>query len=399
MIGHASAAVSVHRTGLLLLGAVALFAGRNFTMASSESTRTEKFWVYVGTYTGGESKGIYRYQLNLTSGSLAPKGLAAELIHPSFLAIHPNRRFLYSVNEVGNFRGLKSGAVSAFALDATTGELTFLNEQLTRGAGPCHLVVDHAGKNVLVANYGGGSTTVLPIQPDGRLKETSAFIQHHGSSVNPQRQEGPHAHSVNVDPANRFAFVADLGLDKLLVYRFDAEAGTLAPHDPPAASVAPGAGPRHFAFHPGGRFAYVINELASTVTAFRYDAAKGVLETLQTISTLPEGFSGSTTTAELQVHPSGKFLYGSNRGHDSIAIFAIDPESGRLTAIGHQSTLGKTPRNFGIDPTGTYLIAANQDSDTLVVFRIDTKTGRLEPVGKPVPAPRPVCVKFVPVAE
>jgi 6-phosphogluconolactonase len=381
----------------LLVGAAACVGRRETIMAAAESSRAGKMWVYVGTYTGGKSKGIYRYDLDLGSGKLTSAGLAAELLNPSFLAVHPNRRFLYAVNEVESFKGQQSGAVSAFALDPKSGKLTFLNEQSTRGEGPCHLVVDREGKNVLVANYSGGSTAVLPLAADGRLKEASAFIQHTGSSVNRERQEGPHAHSANVDPSNRFAFVADLGLDKVMIYRFDAAHGTLSPGEPSAASVTPGAGPRHFAFHPNGRFAYVINEMGSTVTAFRYDARKGELTSIQTISTLPAGFTGSTTTAEVQVHPSGRFLYGSNRGHDSIAIFTIDPETGKLTAVGHQPTQGKTPRNFGIDPTGTYLIAANQDSDTLVVFRIDRDSGRLHQVGEPVEAPKPVCVNFVPV--
>jgi 6-phosphogluconolactonase len=257
--------------------------------------------------------------------------------------------------------------------------------------------VDSQGKNVLVANYGGGTSAVLPIQPDGRLAAPSSIIQHSGSSVNPERQEGPHAHSINLDAGNRFAFTADLGLDKVLIYRFDGAKGTLAPNAPPSVSTAPGAGPRHFAFHPSGRYAYVINELDSTVTAFRYDGQSGTLTTLQAISTLPAGFSGDTTTAEVQVHPSGRFLYGSNRGHDSIAMFAIDPDTGRLTALGHQPTGGKTPRNFGIDPTGAYLLAANQDSDNLVLFRIE-ETGRLTSTGQAIQVPKPVCVKMIPAS-
>jgi 6-phosphogluconolactonase len=257
------------------------------------------------------------------------------------------------------------------------------------------VTVDRLGKNALVANYGGGSIACLPIGEDGRLGDATAFVQHKGSSVNPQRQQGPHAHSINLDAANRFAFVADLGLDKVLVYRFDQSAGTLEPNDPPAASIAPGSGPRHFAFHPGGRFAYVINEMKSTVTAFAYDADRGTLQTFQTVSTLPEDSDGRSSTAEVQVHPSGKFLYGSNRGHDSIAAFAIDAATGRLTPIGHESTQGKNPRNFGIDPTGAYLLAANQDNDNIVAFRIDAATGKLRPAGQSIHVPMPVCVKFM----
>jgi 6-phosphogluconolactonase len=351
-------------------------------------------FVYIGTYTGPKSKGIYVYRLDLGSGAMTPLGLAAEVESPSFLAIHPNHRFLYAVSETEAFAGKKSGAVSAFGIQQD-GKLTLLNQQPSGGEGPCHLAVDKTGKDVLVANYSGGSVSVVPIQESGKLGEPTAFVQHKGSGIDKERQEGPHAHSINVDAANRFAFAADLGLDKVLIYRFNPVKGTLSANDPPSASVKPGAGPRHFAFHPGGHSAYVINEMHSTVTAFSYDAGRGALQELQTISTLPENFKGENSTAEVQVHPSGKFLYGSNRGHDSIAIFAIDPAKGTLHLVGHQSTQGKTPRNFGIDPTGRYLLAANQDSGTVVVFRIDQESGRLSPNGQVVDVPSPVCVKFL----
>jgi 6-phosphogluconolactonase len=238
---------------------------------------------------------------------------------------------------------------------------------------------------------------VLPIGTDGALKPASAFIQHTGASVNAERQKGPHAHSINLDPANRFAYAADLGLDKVLIYRFNAEKGSLVANDPPFASVEPGAGPRHFAFHPDGRFAYVINEMHVTVTAFSRDRDRGALTELQTISTLPPGRSVETgySTADVQVHPSGRFLYGSNRGHDSIVVFAIDEKTGRLTYVENRPTQGSTPRGFGIDPSGTYLLAANQRSDTVVVFRIDRQTGRLTPTGHTIAVGAPVCVKFV----
>jgi len=335
----------------------------------------------------------------MKSGELSTPVLAGETANPSFLAIHPSGEYLYAVGELGQFGGKRSGAVSAFRVDRQTGTLDLLNQQPSGGAGACHLVVDGTGKNVLVANYGGGSIAVLPIRDDGRLKEATAFVQHEGSSVNPRRQRGPHAHSINVDPANRFVFVADLGLDKVLVYRLDATKGTLAPNDPAWASVKPGAGPRHFAFHPSGRSAYVINELQSTVTAFAYDAQQGILSEQQTISTLPSGFTENNSTAEVQVHPSGKFLYGSNRGHDSIAVFSIDAATGRLTPVEHESTQGKTPRNFGIDPTGTFLLAANQNSHTIVVFRIDQVTGALTPTGRKVEVPSPVCVKMIQLGD
>ncbi len=353
--------------------------------------------VYIGTLMRGENLGIYRSVLDATDGSLSEPELAAETTNPSFLAIHPSRRFLYAVGEAGLFEGKPVGGVVAFAIDADTGMLTKLNAQSSEGRGPCHLVVDDAGRNVLVANYGGGSVAVLPIGPDGRLQPASAFVQHEGSSVNSRRQTAPHAHSINLDPANRFAFVADLGLDQVRVYQFSSDAGTLRPHDPPFAKVAPGAGPRHFAFHPSGRFAYVINELDCTITAFAYDAGKGRLHTLLSVTTLPADFDGDNTTAEIVAHPSGKFVYGSNRGHDSIAGFRIDQETGRLTPIGHTLTGGQTPRNFAIDPVGRFLLAQNQASDSVVVFRIDPGTGALEPTGSRITVPSPVCIRMMPI--
>jgi 6-phosphogluconolactonase len=298
---------------------------------------------------------------------------------------------------MGSFAGRKTGSVSGYAVIPETGKLKPLNSQPSGGPGPCHVTVDKEGKNLLVANYSGGSVAVLPIADDGSLKEPSCVIQHKGTGPNKSRQEGPHAHSINLDPAGRFAFAADLGLDKLLIYRFDAAKGTLTPSDPPFASVAPGAGPRHLAFHPNGRFAYVINEMGMTVTAFAYDAERGALKELQTVPTLPAGreTTPADSTAEVAVHPSGKFLFGSNRGHNSIAIFSVDAETGKLTPAGHESTQGKTPRNFGIDPTGAFLLAANQDTSNVVVFRIDLKTGLLSPTGSSVQVPLPVCVKFV----
>ncbi len=354
-----------------------------------------EYLIYVGTYTAQKSKGVYAYRFDGATGQLTSIGLVAETTQPSFLAVHPSRRFLYAVNEIADYEGRKSGAVSAFAIDRRSGKLTFLNEVSSRGTDPCYVSLDKTGKYVLVANYSGGSVAMFPVLEDGRLGEASAFVQHVGSSVNRERQEGPHAHSINLSPDNRFAIAADLGLDEMLIYRFDPTKGSLAPNDPPFAKVNPGAGPRHFAFHPSGRSAYVINEMQSTVTAFSYDAARGVLRVLQTISTLPKDFAGHSDTAEVQVHPSGKFLYGSNRGHDSIAVFAIDSGKGTLTPVAHVPTQGKTPRNFGIDPTGSYLFAANQDSDNIVVFRIDAKTGRLTPTGQVLEVPTPVCVKFV----
>ena len=332
--------------------------------------KPEKFRVYIGTYT--------------------------EAKNPSFLAVHPSRKFLYAVSEGDG----KTGGISAYAIDPNTGNLTVLNAQSSGGAGPCHLIVDSAGKDVLAANYNGGSCCCIPIKADGSLAQPTEVIQHKGSSVNKARQEGPHAHSINLDAKNRFAFCADLGLDKVLVYRFDAAKGTLTPNNPPAFDTAPGSGPRHFAFHPDGKTAYINGELDMTITACDYDADKGVLTKTQTLSTLPTGADRKgASTAEVVVHPSGKFVYVSNRGHNSIAIFAIDSKTRALTAVGHQSHKISTPRNFAIEPTGQYLLVANQSGDSVVSFRIDANTGELSPTGSSVEVPAPVCVRFVPIAK
>lgn len=385
------------RSSLLFLGLLATGILLGDSGPAAAEDKPGKLGVYIGTYTASRSKGIYYGLLDLSTGKLTMKGVAAEAANPSFLAIDPSRRYLYAVNEISTLQGQKTGGVSAFAINSATGELTLLNQQPAGGTGPCHLVVDRQGKNVLVANYGGGSIASLPIGSDGKLAPAVSVIQHTGSSVNPQRQKEPHAHSINLDAANRFAFAADLGLDKVLVYRFDPASGKLSPNDPPAGMVAPGSGPRHFAFHPGGKYAYVINELANTVTAFAYDAEKGTLKEIQSITTLPSDFKGTSYTAEVVVHPSGNFLYGSNRGHNSIAAFAIDQGTGKLTAISHQAGNIKTPRNFAVDPTGQYLLVANQDGDSIVVFRINQKSGDLEPTGQVVDVPRPVCIRMIPV--
>ena len=365
---------------------------------SPQPADTNQFLVYVGTYTGAKSKGIYVCRLNAATGKLTPPELAAETVHPTFLAIHPDQRFLYAANEIGNFGGKKNvGAVGAFAIQPDTGKLRLLNQSATGGSGPCHVVVDATGKCVLTANYGGGSIAALPIKDDGSVGQATAFIQHTGSSVNKKRQEAPHAHCVTLDAANQFAFVCDLGLDKVMIYKLDPDKGSLVANTPAFAVVKPGAGPRHLAFHPFGRFAYVINELDSTVTAFEHDAVRGALKELQTLTTLPDNFQGQNTTAEVELHPTGRFLYGSNRGHDSIVVYAVNKRTGKLTWVEHQSTQGKTPRNFATDPTGQCLLAANQGTDNLVVFRIDAQTGRLTPTGQTLEIGAPVCVKFVPV--
>jgi 6-phosphogluconolactonase len=364
--------------------------------AGAPVKHNSKYFVYVGTYTeqGSESKGIYGYRFDSATGRLAPLGLAAETINPSFMAVHPNRRFLYAVNEVTNYKGEKSGGVSAFGIDPATGKLNLLNQVASKGADPCYITVDKTGKYVLVANYTSGSVAVFPIREDGRLGEASAFVQHAGHGTNPQRQEGPHAHSIDMSPDNRFAIVDDLGLDETLVYPFDDENGSLAANDPNIAKAAAGAGPRHFAFHPNGKFGYVINEMQSTVTAFSYDT-NGALHPLQTVSTLPKDFAKENTAAEIAVHTSGKFLYASNRGHDSIAVFAIDGNTGTLTLVEWAPTKGASPRSFEIAPGGSLLFAANEKSDNIVLFRINPQTGKLTPTGKGLEVAQPVCVKFV----
>ncbi len=354
-----------------------------------------KLLVYIGTYTQGASRGIYLTRLDLKRGTLQPATLAAEVANPSFLAIPAHGLFLYAVGELSDSAGKSGGALSAFAIEPAGGKLTLLNRQSTHGSGTCHLAIDRQGKYVVVANYGSGSVSCLPIEADGRLGEVVSHMQHKGSSINRRRQEGPHAHGVSLDAANRFVFVPDLGLDKVMVYRFDATQGILTANDPPYMATVAGAGPRHFAFHPNGRYAYVINELNSTLTALSYDAERGVLRPLQNVSTLPLRFHGDNTCAEVQVHPSGKFVYGSNRGHDSIAVFAVDERTGKLRFVGHESTRGKEPRNFAIDPSGRYLLAANQSGDNVVVFRIDAGTGKLRATGSTVHVASPVCITML----
>lgn len=357
----------------------------------------KSMFVFVGTYTGGKSQGIYTLNLDMNTGALTPVTVTSGIKNPSFVAIHPGGKLLYAVSEIADLDGKPTGGVTAFAIDTQTGGLTTLNSQSSTGAGPCYVTVDKTGKTVLAANYGGGSIVSFPVAEDGKLGPAASSIQHHGSSVNPRRQEGPHAHSINVDASNRFAIAADLGLDKLLVYKLDSVHSTLTPNEPPFGALPPGSGPRHFAFHPNGKFSYTNNELTSTVTLLDWNAALGTLAARQTLSTLPADFPQErNSTAEIQVHPSGSFLYVSNRGHDSLAIFSIDPLNGELHSVGHEATAGKTPRNFGIDPTGTFVLAANQDSDSIQVFRVDLTSGHLMPVGGPVEVPRPVCVKFLP---
>jgi 6-phosphogluconolactonase len=360
--------------------------------------------VYVGTYTNpilfgtgkvlkGKGEGIYVFRMDQASGAMELVSKTTGVANPSYLSFDARQRFLYVVNELKSYQDRPTGTVSAFAVDPTTGKLEFLNKQPTRGTDPCHVLVDAKRKHVLVANFMSGSICVLPVRDDGSLEEACDFVQHQGSSIDPVRQKGPHAHSVTLDRANRYAFVPDLGLDKLLIYKFDAKRGMLEPNSVPWIKMKPGAGPRQVALHPGGKFAYLINELNSTVAALACDCKTGTFQELQIVSTLPEDFCGESTCADVQVSPSGMFVYASNRGHDSIAIYRVNERTGRLTCVDHQPTQGKTPRSFGIDPTGRFLLAANQDTDTIVTFRIDARTGKLRPTGHIARVPTPVCVK------
>lgn len=357
--------------------------------------------VYVGTYTKGgpdprgRADGIYVYRLDPETGELSFVSATEDVPNPSFLSIHPDRTTLYAANEVTELDGHEGGAVSAFAIDWDSGSLTFLNRQQSHGVDPCHVSVERGGGSVFVANYTSGSIAVLPVEADGRLGHATDTRQHQGSGPNRDRQEGPHAHCIVPDPANRFVLAVDLGLDKVLVYRLNAELGTLTEHDPPSVALPPGSGPRHLAFHPTAPYVYVINELSSTISTCAWDAATGTLRVLDTISTLPNGFNGKNSCAEVRVAPSGRFVYGSNRGHNSIAIFAVDQSNGTLSLAGHVSTAGENPRNFSIDPSGAYMLVANQDTDTIVTFRIDAASGGLSATVHVASVPSPVCVLVV----
>jgi 6-phosphogluconolactonase len=381
---------------LFFLGAFAICALAGATMA--DVPIQTKYWVFIGTGGGKLAKGIYRCEFDSSTGKLSEPELAAEIGNPNFLAIHPNGKFLYCVGEV-NVDGKKQGGVTAFSLDAKLGKIEQLNQQAVRGNGPCHLVVDPQGKRVYVANYGDGSTNAFPIGDDGKLKEIVSFVKHVGKGANPKRQEGPHAHSINVSKDGRFAIVADLGIDSLSIYKLDPDKGFIPENAANLCKTAPGAGPRHFAFHPNGKMAFVINELDSTLSSLHYDPKTGELTTLKTVSTLPEDFKGTNTTAEVVVHPNGKFVYGSNRGHDSIAVFKLDEKTGDLTFVARATEGIKEPRNFNIDPMGRFVVAGSQRSNQVVVFKVNQETGALSPTGQSVEVGTPICIKFVPMAK
>lgn len=369
------------------------------TLAASLTAAPKEYHVYFGTYTNAKtaSKGIYRARLDVATGKLSAADVAAECRDPSFLAVHPNGKILYAIDEGSDPAKNPGRGLAAYAIAEKTGALTLLNEQGNGGRGPCHLAVDREGKCVVVANYSGGSVAAVALLPDGRLGALGAVSQHVGSSVNPARQKEPHAHAVALSPDQRFVLSADLGLDQVLIYQLDAAQAGLRVGDPASVKLPPGSGPRHLAFRPDGKFLYVINELLCTMSVFAYDASRGVLSDVQVISTLPPGetVKPGQSTAELAVHPSGNFLFGSNRGHNSIVVYAIDAATGRLTHVENQPTQGATPRHFAVDPTGRWLLAENQGSGTVVVFGIDAKSGRLTATGQSLPVPAPVCAVFV----
>jgi 6-phosphogluconolactonase len=374
--------------------ASAALAGR-----AGAQDKSKEMLLYIGTYTStGKSEGIYVHRFDTATGKLTPLRVVKNVAEPSFLTIDKDRKFLYAVNELLEYEGAKSGAVSAFAIDRQTGDLQFLNRQPSRGGAPCFITTSANRKFALVANYLGGNVSVYPLEKDGKLSASVDLAQHTGFGPNKDRQEAAHAHSITLDRSNRFAFAADLGIDKLMIYRFDDKTGKLTPNEAQAFyQTKPGAGPRHFSFHPAGKFAFLINELDLTVTSLGYDEKNGTLKEIQTVPTLPAGASSAgATCADIHTSPDGKFLYGSNRGHNSIVSYRIDEKTGRLEYIEHTPTGGKKPRNFAISPDGNFLLVANQDSDNVVVFRIDGKTGKLQSTGSAAQVPVPVCLKLIP---
>ncbi len=381
------------RTTFLLISAVFVLG----LSLKSSSLQAEEFRVYVGTYTpdGGLSKGIYTCLFDSATGKLTEPKLAAEVVNPSFLAIHPNRQFLYAVNELSEGPGKGNGGVTAMKINAD-GTLKKLNSQPSFGGAPCHCNVDATGRTLMIANYSGGNVVAYPIAADGTIGDATSNI-HHEDPTRKDVRLTPRAHSINMSSDNRFAYAADLGLDKIFIYKLDAEHSTLSPNDPPSVSVTHGGGPRHFAIHPSGNFAYTNNETTLVATAFKRDVKTGSLTKIQDITTIPDGFEGSRSTAECLCHPGGNFLYVSNRGPDSIAVYSIDQTTGLLKWIENEPTGGKIPRNFYIDPSGKWLLAENQDSDSVVVFAIDQQKGSLSPTGDSIKVGKPVCIRMMSV--
>lgn len=380
---------------LLIVAALAGFAMTQTVQAQLPvvAPAATKYRVYLGTYSGAKSKGIYVAEFDATTGKLSKPELAAELTNPSFVAIDPKGKRLYAVGEVADFQGKKEGVVSSLSIDEKTGKLTLINHESSGGGGPCHVSVSPDGKTVAAANYGGGSVCSLTVGKDGKLTPAS-FIQHEGKGAT-SRQTAPHGHSINFSADGKFAFAADLGIDKVLQYKVGQD-GKLSPNDPPAAVLPPGSGPRHFAFHPSGKWAFAINELNMTMTPLKYDAEKGTLTVMESASTIPEGTTGKNlSTAEVQVHPSGKFVYGSNRGHNTIAVFQFNEQTGKLKLVQNQGEGIDTPRNFSVDPSGAYVLVANQATHDVIVFKVNQDSGELTPTDQRIEVGTPVCVKFL----
>jgi 6-phosphogluconolactonase len=375
----------------LTAGAGAMFAA---TAIAGKPFSNKDMLVYVGTYTSSGALGVYSLRFDASNGTLTDPRTVKGIVDPSFLTIDNKQRYLYAVNETLEFNRKPSGGVSAFSIDQKDGSIKFIDQVASMGGAPCNIILTRNGKFALVANYLGGNVAVFPVRDDGGLGESVSVAQHSGKGPNKDRQEAAHAHSITLDRDERYAIAADLGIDKLLIYKFDEKTGKLTAHS--SYEAAPGAGPRHFTFHPNGKHAYLINELDSTVSALAYSSGKGELEHLETISTLPPNFTGTNSGADIHVSPSGNFLYASNRGHDSIVVYSIDPGSGKIAFVGHTPTGGKTPRNFAIDPTGKFLLAANQGSGSITVFSIDRDTGKLTSTGNKIDIPAPVCLKLIP---
>ena len=363
----------------------------SLAIAPVRSAFAADLFVYFGSHGSGPHAGFSLAHFNPDTGVLTPPEFLLPAKEPAFFVFSPDGTRLYTCNSGS------PGGLSAYAVEPHTGRLTLLNRVLAGGGDTSFVSLDRTGRYVLAANYDGGNVAAFALRPDGAIGDWTAFDQHAGQSVNPQRQTHAYAHAIVLDPTNRFALVPDLGVDKLYVYRFDEKTGALTPNSPAFTAIAPGSGPRHVRFHPNGHWVYLINEMASTVVAFTWDSARGTLAPFQTVTTLPADFTGLSTCAELEIHPNGKFLYGSNRGHDSLAVFAIDQANGRLTPVEHVSSGGKTPRNFAFDPTAQWIVLTNQDSGNAVVFRVDPVSGHLVRTGDPVSVPAPFCERFLPV--
>ncbi|HCO24732.1 MAG: 6-phosphogluconolactonase [Gimesia sp.] len=360
-------------------------------LSNATPTAAEEPLVFISAFAPGEKGAIHAYKMNPQTGELKLVERTSDVEHPFFLAVSPDNKFLYSIHAPGKFSGKNNEFVSAFALEGRTGKLKLLNRQSSLGTASCYLDIDKSGKAVVVANYTTGSVASLPVKEDGSLGESETFIQHTGSSVNPQRQKEPHAHCSVISPDQKFVFAADLGLDKILAYQLDSETAKLTPAEQPFVRTIPGAGPRHLTFHPDGKQLYVINELKNSITEFDYNPESGMLIEGQTISTLPKDFSGTSHCADLKFTPDGRFLYGTNRGHDSIAAYQVD-DQGKLTLLEIEPSLGKGPQNLAVTADGKYLICANMPGNNVVVFKIDDKTGKLSPAGDPIEIPSPSCI-------